>query len=561
MAIFGSSCICGHLHCDPPNSGVSSAPEVRAFVTVLASVRVLEQLRNIADFAAAATAVKRAAASPQEESAVLSSSVAIVLTPAAACATDPGASQPMKPLDIDFRLVVDSTPAFIFSARPDGYIDYVNQHWLERVGAPLDLIEGWEWTNFIHPADREEHVRRWRTSMASGEPAVSEARFRCANGEYRWMLHHTVPVRNDRGQIVRWFGSSVDIDDRKRAEHELHDLKEQLHKENIALREEIGQTSMFEEIIGSSAPLRRVLMLVAKVASAHTSVLITGETGTGKELIARAIHKRSPRASRPFVCVNCGAIPPSLISSELFGHEKGAFTGALQRHLGRFELAAGGTLFLDEVGELPPETQVALLRVLQERTFERVGGSKPIPADVRIIAATNRDLGKAIQNGSFRRDLYYRLSVFPIHVPPLRERAEDIPLLIEYLTQRYAAKMGKKITRVSRRTIDLLTAYDWPGNIRELQNVIERAVILSESALSVDATWLQKKTVRGTTGTIGLGRPSRTEEMELIESALAGSRGRVAGRHGAAAKLGIARSTLESKIRSLHIDKHRFSHE
>ncbi len=246
----------------------------------------------------------------------------------------------MKPLDIDFRMVVDSTPAFIFSARPDGYIDYANQRWLERVGAPLDLIEGWEWTNFIHPADREEHVRRWRTSMASGEPAISEARFRCANGEYRWMLHHTVPVRNDRGQIVRWFGSSVDIDDRKRAERELHNLKEQLHRENIALRDEIGQTSMFEEIVGSSAPLRRVLMLVAKVASADTTVLITGETGTGKELIARAIHKRSPRASGPFVCVNCGAIPPSLISSELFGHEKGAFTGALQRHLGRFELAA-----------------------------------------------------------------------------------------------------------------------------------------------------------------------------------------------------------------------------
>jgi formate hydrogenlyase transcriptional activator len=437
----------------------------------------------------------------------------------------------------------------------------VNQRWRERVGAPLDLIEGWEWTNFIHPDDREEHVRRWRTSMASGEPAISEARFRCANGEYRWMLHHTVPVRNGRGQIVRWFGSSVDIDDRKRAERELHDLKEQLHKENIALRDEIGQTSMFEEIVGSSAPLRRVLVLVAKVASADTSVLITGETGTGKELIARAIHKRSPRASRPFVCVNCGAIPPSLISSELFGHEKGAFTGALQRHLGRFELAAGGTLFLDEVGELPPETQVALLRVLQERTFERVGGSKPIPADVRIIAATNRDLGKAIQHDSFRRDLYYRLSVFPIHVPPLRERAEDIPLLIEYLVQRYAAKMGKKITRVSRRTIDVLTTYEWPGNIRELQNVIERAVILSDSILSVDATWLQRKTVRGTTGKIGLGRPSSAEEMELIENSLAASGGRVAGREGAAAKLGIPRSTLESRIRSLHIDKHRFRHE
>ena len=520
-----------------------SRKQAHPVAQVLARVEVLAELRNIADFAAAATPIEWGCRKCLGESSVLSSTAN------------------MKPLDIDFRLVVDSTPAFIFSARPDGYIDYANQRWLERVGAPLDQIGGWEWTNFIHPADREEHVRRWRTALASGEPAISEARFRCANGEYVWMLHHTVPVRNDRGQIVRWFGSSIDIDDRKRAERELHDLKDQLHKENIALREEIGQTSMFEEIIGSSAPLRRVLMLVAKVASTDTSVLITGETGTGKELIARAIHKRSPRASRPFVCVNCAAIPPSLISSELFGHEKGAFTGALQRHLGRFELAAGGTLFLDEVGELPADTQVALLRVLQERTLERVGGSKPVPVDVRIITATNRDLGKAIQNGSFRRDLYYRLNVFPIHVPPLRERADDIPLLIEYLTQRYAAKMAKKITQVSRKTIDLLTAYDWPGNIRELQNVIERAVILSETTLSVDAAWLEEKTVRPTNGTPSLGRPSSTEEMELIESALAGSKGRVAGRQGAAAKLGIARSTLESKIRSLHIDKHRFRSE
>ncbi len=219
------------------------------------------------------------------------------------------------------------------------------------------------------------------------------------------------------------------------------------------------------------------------MASTDSTVLITGETGTGKELIARAIHRRSPRSSRPFVSVNCGAIPPSLITSELFGHERGAFTGAVQRHLGRFELADGGTIFLDEVGELPPETQIALLRVLQERTFERVGGGKPIPVDVRVIAATNRDLDRAMSDGSFRDDLYYRLSVFPLQVPPLRDRREDIPLLIEYLTQRYAAKMGKKITSVSRKTIDLLTAYDWPGNVRELQNVIQRAVILCEGTL------------------------------------------------------------------------------
>jgi formate hydrogenlyase transcriptional activator len=258
------------------------------------------------------------------------------------------------------------------------------------------------------------------------------------------------------------------------------------------------------------------------------------------------------------VSVNCGAVPPSLITSELFGHERGAFTGAVQRHLGRFELADGGTIFLDEVGELPPETQIALLRVLQERTFERVGGTRPVPVDVRVIAATNRDLDRAMSDGSFRDDLYYRLSVFPLRVPPLRDRREDIPLLVEYLTQRYAAKMGKKITSVSRKAIDLLTAYDWPGNVRELQNVIQRAVILCEGTLTVDETWFDKGSRRRAGDAGSLSRPSVHEEKELIESALAGSRGRVAGADGAAARLGIPRSTLESKIRLLRIDKHRF---
>jgi formate hydrogenlyase transcriptional activator len=319
---------------------------------------------------------------------------------------------------------------------------------------------------------------------------------------------------------------------------------------------------MFEEIVGSSAALRRVLVLVGRVAATDSTVLITGETGTGKELIARAIHKRSPRSSRPFISVNCGAIAPSLIMSELFGYEKGAFTGAVQRHLGRFELAEGGTIFLDEVGELPQETQIALLRVLQERTFERVGGTKLIPADVRVIAATNRDLDKAIGDGSFRSDLYYRLSVFPVHMPPLRDRAEDIPLLVEYLTERYAAKVGKKITSVSRRTMELLTAYGWPGNVRELQNVIQRAVILCDGdTLVVDETSLPARDARLTIGGRGLGRPKFSEEKEMIESALAGSKGRVAGRDGAAAKLGVPRSTLESRIRTLRINKNRFKSE
>jgi formate hydrogenlyase transcriptional activator len=460
--------------------------------------------------------------------------------------------------DIDFRAVIDATPALIFSARPDGYIDYFNQRWLAYLGVRASEIEGWEWTKLVHPDDLEAHLRRWRESIASGVPPVSQARVRIAGGQYHWMLHRTEALRDAQGHIVRWFGASVDIENVKRAECELHELKERLQRENTALRDEVKQVSMFEEIIGSSEALRRVLLLVAKVAATDSTVLITGETGTGKELIARAIHKRSPRAARPFVCVNCGAIAPSLIASELFGHEKGAFTGAVQRRLGRFELAEGGTIFLDEVGELSQETQVALLRVLQERTFERVGGGKPIATDARVIAATNRNLESATSQGAFRKDLYYRLSVFPIHVPPLRNRVADIPLLVEYLTQRYAQKAGKRIDRVSRRTMDLLTAYGWPGNVRELQNVIQRAVILCEGTLVVDETWLDHKGARqGREG--ALGRPSTREEVEMIEDALAASRGRVAGRDGAAARLGVPRSTLESKIRSLRIDKHQFA--
>jgi formate hydrogenlyase transcriptional activator len=256
-------------------------------------------------------------------------------------------------------------------------------------------------------------------------------------------------------------------------------LKDQLYEENVALREEVDKTSMFEEIVGESPVLQTVLARVAKVAGTDSTVLITGETGTGKELIARAIHKRSQRAARAFVSVNCAAVPSSLIGSELFGHEKGAFTGAAQRRLGRFELAEGGTIFLDEVGELPPDTQIALLHVLQEREFERLGGTKVIRANVRVIAATNRDLPEAVQAGRFRSDLFYRLNVFPIELPPLRERRSDIPQLVAFCISRFSKRLGKKIDGVSRESMENLMNYPWPGNIRELQNIIERAVVLS----------------------------------------------------------------------------------
>jgi transcriptional regulator with GAF, ATPase, and Fis domain len=322
---------------------------------------------------------------------------------------------------------------------------------------------------------------------------------------------------------------------------------------------------MFEEIVGASPALRAVLSSVAKVARTESTVLITGETGTGKELIARAIHKQSPRSLRAFVSVNCAAIPQNLIASELFGHEKGAFTGALHRRAGRFELAERGTIFLDEVGDLPAETQVALLRVLQEREFQRVGGNQAIRADVRVIAATNRDLLSAIAAGSFRSDLFYRLNVFPLEMPPLRERREDIPLLVGYFVDRYASKAGKRIRNVRREALDLMQSYPWPGNIRELQNVIERSVIVCESeTLSVDKSWLSRATAQdqGSSSRASTRLPllkrSRAEEKQIIETALAESRGRVSGPSGAAAKLGIPATSLESKIRALKINKYHF---
>jgi transcriptional regulator with PAS, ATPase and Fis domain len=340
---------------------------------------------------------------------------------------------------------------------------------------------------------------------------------------------------------------------------ELQELKDQLQRENVVLREQVDEASMFEEIIGTAPVLQAVLARVSRVAPTDSTVLITGETGTGKELIARAIHKRSDRCTRAFVKVNCAAIPPSLIASELFGHEKGAFTGAIQRRLGRFELAQGGTLFLDEVGELPAETQIALLRVLQEREFERVGGNQAIKADVRLIAATNRDLETAIAKGTFRGDLFYRLNVFPLEMPSLRARQEDIPLLAEYFIHRYANELGKKIAGISKKTLDQFQAYTWPGNIRELQNVIERSLILCETEnFTVDKSWLASEPQNPATSIQPLSKLIAIDEKTLIERALSESRGRVSGPEGAALKLGIPSSTLESKIRSLTINKYAF---
>ncbi len=453
----------------------------------------------------------------------------------------------------ELRQIVEAIPELILVLTPDGSPLYANERVLEYTGLTLEDVQAGDFRERVfHPSDVERLRDERRQALARGLPFEMEQRVRRKNGQYRWFLTRLNPLRDDQGRILRWYGTGTDIDDRKRAE-------ERVRRENLALREEIDQTSMFEEIVGASPVLRAVLTRVAKVAPTDSTVLITGETGTGKELIARAIHKRSPRATRAFVSVNCAAVPPALIASELFGHEKGAFTGALERRLGRFELAEGGTLFLDEIGELPAETQITLLRVLQEREFERVGGRKAIRADVRVIAAANRDLQAAIAAGTFRSDLFYRLNVFPIEMPPLRDRQEDIPLLVEYFVDRYAKKVGKKFRGINRKILDLLQAYPWPGNIRELQNVIERSVIVCETeTFSVDESWLSRQTPPPQPASLTLPKRPVTEEKAMIEAALAEARGQVSGPSGAAAKLGLPPSTLESKIRSLKINKHRF---
>jgi formate hydrogenlyase transcriptional activator len=458
--------------------------------------------------------------------------------------------QQLEQQEQELRQVLDLTPQHVTVYGPERERLYANRVALTYFSMSLDEWRQLPMGALVHPDDRKRVDVSMASAFAAGLPFETETRLRKHDGSYRWFLGRGNPVSDQQGRITRWHVASTDIDERKRSE-------ERLQQENVALREEIDEASMFEEIVGASPALATVLSRVSKVAGSDSTVLITGETGTGKELVARAIHRRSRRSSRAFVAVNCAAIPRELIASELFGHEKGAFTGAIQRRPGRFELAEGGTLFLDEVGELPPQTQVALLRVLQEREFERVGGTQPIRVDVRIIAATNRDLSAAMDSASFRKDLFYRLNVFPLEVPPLRERREDIPLLIKYFIERYARKAGKSIRRVNRRTLERLQSYPWPGNVRELQNVIERSMILCDTdEFTVDESWLSTKP--GIDGRLKLSSSLAAHEKAIVEDALRATGGRVFGPSGAAARLGVPRSTLESKIRALKINKNRF---
>src|ERR1700721_1593561 len=457
--------------------------------------------------------------------------------------------------ELELRHITDAIPQLIIVYSPEGRAVYLNRGTLDYLGLSLQEVQAESFRDHVIHSDDVERFRNVRQNgLPKGVPFETEQRVLGKDGKYRWFLSRYNPLKDEQGRIIRWYATATDIDDRKKAE-------QHLQNENVALREEVIRASMFEEIVGASPALSTVLARVAKVAPMDSTVLLSGETGTGKELIARAIHKRSRRAQRAFISVNCAALAPSLISSELFGYEKGAFTGATQRRIGRFELANGGPLFFDEVGELPLDTQIALLRFLEEREFERVGGKERIKIDVRIVAATNRDLTVAQTDGTFRSDLFYRLNVFPVHVPPLRERREDIAMLLEYFLHRYAHQARKVFKSIDKHTLDFFEAYDWPGNIRELQNIVERSVILSpDEVFCVDNSWLpsipcSKRTPQTRED---VSDDDSEHERKMIMSALTQSRGRISGAGGAAAALGLPPSTLEALIKKLNIRKNRF---
>src|ERR1700683_1096003 len=460
------------------------------------------------------------------------------------------AEEKLRQDEWELRQIVDTIAQLVVFLSPDGDALYANRFTLEYTGLSIEDLKANDFrARVFHPDDVERVREARRKGLLRGIPFENEQRARRHDGQYRWFFIRYNALRDEQGRTIRWYASGIDIEDRKQAE-------ERTRQENFALREQIDQVFMLEEIVGSSPALKTVLSSIVKVAPTDSTVLITGETGTGKELIARAVHKGSQRAGQPFITVNCASIPSSLIASELFGHEKGAFTGALQRRQGRFELAHSGTIFLDEIGELPHETQTALLRVLQERQFERVGGNHVLSTDVRVIAATNRDLTAAVASGAFRADLFYRLNVFPVHVPPLRNRKEDIPMLVEYFVKRFAEKVGKKISKIDKNTLKLCQSYPWPGNVRELQNIIERSVVLcTGDTFWIDEAWLSSQNAPRPELSGSLTQNLQNYEKELIEASLAESSGKVGGPSGAAAKLGIPRSTLDLKIKHLNIKK------
>jgi PAS domain S-box-containing protein len=459
-----------------------------------------------------------------------------------------------------FREMADSAPVMIWIVDHDGRCTYVNKRWLDFTGRTTEEELDHGWMEGVHPDDYEACRESYFSSFNERRPVELEYRVRRYDGEYRWVYDTGIPRFSSEGTFLGYIGSAIDITERKESEvalqtahEELHQLKNQLEAENISLQQELQLDEKFGEIVGQSDAIKYVLFKINQVAPTDSTVLITGETGTGKELAARAIHGASSRKDRPLIKVNCGALSPTLIESELFGHEKGAFTGAVGKKQGRFELANGGTLFLDEIGELPPELQVKLLRVRQESEFERLGGGKTIKVDVRIIAATNRNLRLEVEQGTFREDLWYRLNVYPITMPPLRQRKEDIPLLVEHFSNTYARKFGKTISSVSPRTMQSLQAHSWPGNIRELANVIERAVI--HSPANVLQVLDQFEAVDGS----AQRRTLEEVERDYIISTLEETGWRIEGKFGAARILGLNPSTLRTRMLKLGIQRRNAS--
>jgi len=457
-----------------------------------------------------------------------------------------------------FENMADIAPIMIWVTGHDKKCTYVNKQWTDFTGRTLDEEVGDGWAESIHPEDRNRVLDIYASNFDERRPFEMEYRLLRHDGEYRWIYDSGTPRFSADQMFLGFIGSALDITERKKSEVELHQaheelkqLKNQLEAENIYLQQELQLDPIFGEIVGQSDAIKYVLFKITQVAPTDTTVLITGETGTGKELVARAIHGASSRKDRPLIKVNCGALSPSLIESELFGHEKGAFTGAAARKLGRFELANGGTIFLDEIGELPLELQVKLLRVIQENEFERLGGTKTIKVDLRIIAATNRNLKLEVDNGRFREDLWYRLNVYPITVPPLRQRREDIPLLVEHFVNGYAKKFGKTITSVSPRALQRFQSHTWPGNVRELANAIERAVIHAKGSVlhSVDRFEEAIEEPPFSAKTL------EEVEREYILRTLENTGWRIEGSNGAANILGLNPSTLRTRMVKLGIQR------
>ena len=471
--------------------------------------------------------------------------------------------QALRESEARFRTMANTAPMMVWMSSTDKLCTFVNRSWLEFTGRPIEAELGKGWIEGVHPDDHETSLKAYWAAFDKRQGFKSEFRLRRHDGEYRWVFGEGVPRYTPEGDFAGYVGSCLDVTERRTTEEalrvalaEVHQLKDQLQQENIYLRDEIRLEYEFDEIVGNSDEIKYVLFKVQQVAPTDATVLILGETGTGKELIARAIHGASARKDRPLVKINCATLPASLIESELFGHEKGAFTGAHGRKMGRFEVADGATLFLDEIGELPLELQSKLLRVLQEGEFERLGSSHTKKVDVRIIAATNRNLKVEVQNGLFREDLWYRLNVFPITVPPLRQRKRDIPALVSFFVNRFNRKLGRVVKTIPPRTLQTLEHYYWPGNIRELANVVERAIINSDSTVlkladklegseAVSTDFVQSRTIAS------LEEVERQHILNMLDLC----DWRIEGVNGAAEILGINASTLRSRMSKLGIKR------